>query len=123
MDGVGVAFAATSAVLALYWKCKNSSSNLRHLSQDLKSFHDALVLTGHYLAHLDGIRAACKELTSDIEKLLSQHKSRNIIRRGKVALEDLEPLRTRLTFQITVLTLCVKWVHSSLLNIWFQYLV
>jgi len=107
-EGVGIALGVTSLVLELYTRCKNSSTNFHHLHQDLKSFHQTLLLTEHYLPHLDDIRIACEELVAEIEELLSKHASRNLLRRVKSTFEDIQPLRTRLIIQMSALHTSVK---------------
>ena len=46
----GLVLAVAQLVLALYDKCKNSSIDFRNLDRDLKSFHEALLLSGTLLA-------------------------------------------------------------------------
>ncbi|CAO2651420.1 Nn.00g039900.m01.CDS01 [Neocucurbitaria sp. VM-36] len=102
-EPLGLALGVASLVLQLYKKCKNSSTDFHNLHLDLKSFHQTLVLTEHYLPRLEDIRTACGELVIEIEKLLSEHASRNPLRRVKVAYEDVQPLRMRLILQMSAL--------------------
>lgn len=101
-EPVGLVFGVASLVLQLA-KCKNSSKDFHHLDQDLKSFHQTLVSTEQYLPRLPHIQAACEELVIDIAKVLSRYGSRHRLRRVKVTFEAIQPLRTRLGNQISML--------------------
>ena len=103
-EGVGLALAVTTLSLHLANKCKNSSTNFRHLHQELQLFHQTLLLAKPYLDYLgDDTRAACEEIALDIQQMLDQYKSRNILRRAKVAFEDIQALRVRLILLSTTL--------------------
>lgn len=107
-EPVGLTLGIASIVLQLYTKVKNSSTDFHHLDRDLKSFLQTLILTEDYLNYLDDIRLSCEELVADIERLLSNHASRNPLRRVQVAFEDIQPLRVRLILQISALNISVR---------------
>lgn len=107
-ESFGLALGITSLVLQLYNKCKDSSTDFHNLHLDLKSFHQTLLLTEHYLPRLDDSRVACEKLAAEIEKLLLEHASRNPFRRVKLTFEDIQPLRTRLILQMSALHASVQ---------------
>ncbi|KAH7355491.1 ankyrin repeat-containing domain protein [Pyrenochaeta sp. MPI-SDFR-AT-0127] len=105
-EPIGLVFGVASLVLQLA-KCKNSSKDFHHLDQDLRSFHQTLLSTEQYLPRLPHIQHACEELVVDIAKVLSRYASRHRLRRVKVTFEAIQPLRARLSNQISMLLMNV----------------
>ena len=102
-EAASITVAVAKLLFVLSSRIKSNPTHFRHLHQDLKSFHNALLLAEEYLPRLDDVRVACEELVADISGLIEARTSGNLFRRMKMAFENPLPLSDRLTRQISML--------------------
>lgn len=99
---IGVASLAVPA-LQLYNRCKSNAADFHNLHEELEIFHQTLEFHEPHLPRLHPCRTASKRIIDEIEKLLADYESRSCWQRGKVALKDIQSIKTSLHFQISAL--------------------
>jgi hypothetical protein len=113
MDIFSISFAVVSLLLQvsdLYEKVRSHSADFHRLDEDLKSFHEALVLTERYLQYLHHTRRACEQIAQEIERLLSKRKRQRGLKRVVcgVSPDKIQHLRSRMQLHITFLHHCAE---------------
>jgi hypothetical protein len=113
MDAAGVVIGLVGLVWDCYNRCKNNTSSFHDLERDYRSLttllHEAErdLPNGH---KFDPIRAGCRQIAVDIEKMLDKYavlgsdgSQKSPWQLFKWSLEDIEQLRSRLIAQVVML--------------------
>ncbi len=116
--GVGDFLAVGQLCWKVYKKCKDSTSNYVELSTEVGTLHNVLKETEEILSQqeltqeqrvkLVSHQQGCKEVLRDLDRLLVKYesmgtKSARSLDRMRFGMEDMNSIRSRLTFNVTTL--------------------
>ncbi|KAF2685341.1 ankyrin [Lentithecium fluviatile CBS 122367] len=113
MDATGVVIGLAGLIWDCYSKCKNNTATFHDLARDYRSLTTLLREAERnlpYGGNFDPIRAGCKQIAVDIEKMLEKYadlgsgiSTRSPWQLFRWSLEDIEQLRSRLISQVVML--------------------